>query len=249
MWDLGGKVAIVTGASKGIGAAIAKGLAAAGACVTINFASSPDDADKVVQAIQQAGGQALAIQGDVSSAEDTARVTSGTIDAFGTVDILVNNAAVFAFHALEDIEEEDFHRQFNTNVLGTLLMTQQVLRHVRDAGCIINIGSTGILTPGPNATVYAASKAAIDMMTQSWAEELGPRGIRVNAIRPGATDTQGNRRLGTMSDPHLVKLLVGRTPAGRFGQPEDIAPAAVFLASDEAAWITGAIINVAGGFR
>ena len=171
------------------------------------------------------------------------------ITAFGSLDLLVNNAAVFDFHAIEQITEAAFHQQFNVNVLGALLMTQSALPYLRRGGSIINVSSAGILTPGPGSTIYAGSKAAIDTMTQTWAAELGPRGIRVNGIRPGATETEGNHRLGTMGDIAMVQMLIDRTPAGRFGQPEDIAPTVVFLASDDAGWVTGEIINVAGGYR
>lgn len=247
--DLGGRVAIVTGASKGIGAAIAKGLADAGASVAVNYASSREGAEQTVAAIEMAGGHAIAVQGDVSRADDARRIVDQTVTAFGSLDILVNNAAVFDFHALEKIGDDDFHSQFNVNVLGTLLMTQSALAHLGRGASIVNVGSAGILTPGPGSTVYAASKAAIDTMTQCWAVELGPRGIRVNGIRPGATETEGNHRLGTMSDPAMVQMLIDRTPAGRFGQPGDIAPTVVYLASDDAAWVTGEIVNVAGGYR
>jgi len=247
--NLTGKVALVTGASQGIGAEIARSLAGAGAAVTVNFSTSASAAHKVVADICAYGGRAIAVQGDVSIAADAARLVLETRRAFGRLDVLVNNAAHFTFEPLLDITEAAFHRHFNVNVLGPMLMTQQAVRQFEGGGCVINVGSAGILTPGPNSTLYAASKAALDMMTMVLAKELGPKAIRVNGIRPGATQTEGNERLGTMSDPALVRLLIEKTALRRFGQPSDIAPVVVFLASDDAAWITGEVINVSGGFR
>jgi len=249
MHDLSDKVAIVTGASKGIGAEIARSLARAGAAVTVNYATSQTGAERVVAEVRAAGGQAVAVQGDVSVMADAGRILEETLRTFGRIDILVNNAAYFTFDPLEDITEDDFHRHFNVNVLGSLLMTQGVVKHFTSGGCVINVSSAGILMPGPHSTLYAASKAAIDMMTTVLARELGPRGIRVNGIRPGATETEGNHRLGTMANPDVVRMLVDRTALRRFGQPSDIAPAVVFLASADAAWITGETVNVCGGYR
>lgn len=249
MYDLSGRIAIVTGASKGIGAEIARSMAAAGAAVTVNFVTGKVDAERVVAQIMAAGGRAIAVRGNVALAADVEGLVTQTIAAFGPPDILVNNAATFAFQPLEDIREEDFHAHFNVNVLGALMMAKAVVAHMSDGGCIINIGSAGIQNAAANSTLYATSKAAMDMITLVLAQELGERRIRVNTIRPGATETEGNHRLGTMDNEAVVKMLIGRTAMQRFGQPSDIAPAALFLASDDAAWITGEIIDVSGGYR
>jgi 3-oxoacyl-[acyl-carrier protein] reductase len=248
MNDLHGKVAIVTGASKGIGAGIAKAMATAGACVTVNYATDKEGANRVVEEIARKRGRAIAVQGDVSRAPDAARIVSTTVETFGGLHVLVNNAAYFKFDPLEEITENEFHRHFNINVLGALLMTKEAVRRFGPGACVINIASAGILSPTPNGTLYSATKAALDMVTQVLAKELGPRKIRVNSIWPGATDTEGNRRIGLM-EGDTPRLIAERTALERIGLPSDIAPAAVFLASDDAAWITGAALNVSGGFR
>ena len=248
MNSLRGKVAIVTGASKGIGAGIAKAMAEAGAAVTVNYASSREGAERVVDEIVRAGGRAIMAGGDVSIAADAERIVAETVNAFGALHTLVNNAAFFKFGPIESITEEDFHRHFNVNVLGAILMTQKALKHFAPGASVINIGSAGVLTPTPNSTLYSGTKATLDMITQVWSKELGPHQIRVNTIWPGVTDTEGNRRVGSFDDD-AVRMLTEKTALGRIGHPGDIAPAAVFLASDDAAWITGATLNVSGGFR
>jgi len=247
--NLSDKVAVVTGASKGIGAGIAKALGAAGAAVAVNYATSKEGADRVVAQIAGKGGRAIAVQGDVSKAADMKRLFADTSQAFGPLDILVNNAGVFEAGPIESITEEKFHYFFGTNVLGMVLATQEALKHFRPAGgSIINIGTAGTANPPANTLLYVACKGAVNMITSVLARELGPRKIRVNSINPGGTETEGNHRLGTMTSG-MVQIIVDRTPLGRFGQPEDIAPAAVFLASDDAAWITGEILTVSGGFK
>jgi len=246
--ELLGKVAVVTGSSKGIGAGIARAMAAASAAVTVNYASDRQGAEQVVKEITAQGGKAIAVQGDVSVAGDVRRIIADTVSAFGSLDVLVNNAAYFKYDPLERMTEEDFHRHFNVNVLGALLMTQEAAKHFGARGCVINIGSAGILSPRPHAVLYSATKAAMNMVTQVLAKELGPRQIRVNCIWPGFTDTAGSRRIiGTFSD-ELIRQWTEMTALQRIGLPEDIAPAAVFLASDAAGWITGSMLNVSGGF-
>ena len=246
---LTGKVAVVTGASKGIGAAIARSLAAEGAAVVVNYASSRAGADKVVAAIAAAGGKAKAVQGDVAKAADVKRLFVETLEAFGAPDILVNNAGVFHFFPLEDLTEAEFHRQFDTNVLGTLLATREAAKHFGDkGGSIINIGSVASDRPPAGAVVYAATKGAVDTLTDALAAELGPRKIRVNAILPGGVETEGTHAMG-MIGSDFEKQIVADTPLGRIGQPDDIAKVAVFLASDEAGWITGERLAASGGYR
>ena len=249
MSSLNGKVAIVTGASKGIGAAIAKGLAAAGAAVVVNYASSREGAEHVVGAIEAAGGRAVAVKGDVALAADVRGLFEAAKVSFGGVDILVNNAGVFQFEPLEAVTEAEFHREFDTNVLGVVLAIQEAVKHFGpDGGSIINISSVASFNPQPNSLVYAATKAAVDSITLSTARELGSRHIRVNAIAPGGVDTEGLQRVGIVGSEH-EKALVAITPLGRFGQPEDVAKVAVFLASDEAGWVTGERIVASGGWR
>ncbi|HTV31272.1 MAG TPA: glucose 1-dehydrogenase [Xanthobacteraceae bacterium] len=249
MNSLNGKVAIVTGASKGIGAAIARGLAAAGTSVAVNFASDQEGAHRTTNAISNLGGRAIAVRGNVADAADVARLFTEATEAFGAPSILVNNAGLFKFEALADITEAEFHRQFDTNVLGILLTAQQALKHFpRSGGSIINISSIASIGAVPNSSIYSATKAAVDQITRSLARELGPRNIRVNTVAPGHTDTEGLRSAG-IEGGELEKMLVAGTPLGRVGKPDDIVPSVVFLASDEAAWITGERIAPAGGLR
>jgi len=246
---LTGKVAVVTGASKGIGASIAKQLAADGASVVVNYASSKAGADKVVADIVAQGGNAVAVQGDVSKKADIDRLFNETKSAFGKVDILVNNAGVYEFAPLEQITEEHFHRQFNLNVLGLLLTTQAALNLFPASGAsVINISSLVSTLAPATGTVYSATKGAVDTITGSLSKELGPRNIRVNAIRPGLVETDGTVVSGfTRGDFH--DQYVKNAPLGRIGQPQDIASAASFLASDDSSWITGETLLVSGGHR
>jgi 3-oxoacyl-[acyl-carrier protein] reductase len=249
MSKLKDKVAIVTGASKGIGASIAKHLAAEGAAVVVNYASSKTDADRVVGEITRDGGQAVAVQADLAKPADVTRLFAEAKRAFGRVDVLVNNAGVYEFSPLEDVTEEHFHKQFDLNVLGVLLASKEAAAHFEGkGGSIVNISSgASTLTP-PNASVYSATKAAVDAVTRSLAKELGPRNIRVNAINPGMVETEGVRAAG-IDESDFRKEIEARTPLGRIGQPRDIAPAAVFLASDDARWITGETLLVGGGLH
>jgi 3-oxoacyl-[acyl-carrier protein] reductase len=246
---LNGKVAVVTGASKGIGAGIAKQFAAEGAAVVVNYASSKTDADNVVDEITKRGGTAVAIQGNVAKKTEVEQLFTAADKSFGKIDILVNNAGVYEFVPLEEVTEEQFHRHFETNVLGMLLVTQEALKHFGSAGgSIINIGSlASVLTP-PTAVVYNATKGAVDAITRTLAKELGPRKIRVNAIRPGMVITDGVIAAG-FHESDFRKTLESQTPLGRIGQPDDIAPAAVFFASDDSKWITGETLLIAGGLR
>jgi 3-oxoacyl-[acyl-carrier protein] reductase len=249
MSKLTGKVAVVTGASKGIGAGIAKGLAAAGAVVVVNYASSKDGADRVVAEISNSGGRAIAVQGDVSKAKDVQRLFAETEKAFGSLDVLVNNAGVFQFDPLESVTEEEFHREFNTNVLGLLLATQEAARHFgSEGGSVINIGSIASSSTPPMSVVYSATKSAVDAVTRVLAKELGGRRIRVNSINPSGIETEGTHRLGIMRDDSK-KQLAAQTPLGRVGQPEDIASIAVFLASPDSGWLTGETLTASGGYR
>jgi 3-oxoacyl-[acyl-carrier protein] reductase len=249
MSELTGKVAIVTGASKGIGAGIAKGLGVAGAAVVVNYASSKEGADLVVAEITRNGGKAIAIQGDVSKAPDVQRLFSETKKAFGSLDVLVNNAGIFQFDPLESVTEDEFHREFNTNVLGLILTTQEAVKHFGpEGGSVINIGSVVSSMTPPMSVVYTATKGAVDAITRVLAKELGPRKIRVNSINPGGVETEGVHRIGLMGSDQQ-KQMVEQTPLGRIGQAEDIAPVAVFLASANSAWLTGETIAVSGGLR
>jgi 3-oxoacyl-[acyl-carrier protein] reductase len=246
---LDGKVAVVTGASKGIGAGIAKQFAAEGASVVVNYASAKQDADRVVDEISKRGGKAVAIQGNVANKAEVERLFAETEKAFGKVDILVNNAGVYEFVPLEEATEEQFHRMFNVNVLGMLLATQEALKHFNsDGGSIINIGSLASSLTPPTAVVYNATKGAVDAITRTLAKELGPRKIRVNAVNPGMVVTEG-AVAGGFTEGDFRKMLESQTPLGRIGQTEDIAPAAVFFASDDSAWITGETLLIAGGLR
>jgi 3-oxoacyl-[acyl-carrier protein] reductase len=249
MGQLTGKVAVVTGASKGIGAGIAKGLAAAGAAVTVNYSSSKEDADRVVAEITGNGGRAIAVQADVSKAADVRRLFEETERALGSLDVLVNNAGVYRFAPLEDVTEQEFHREFNTNVLGMILSTQEaVKRFGPEGGSVINVGSAASATTPAATVVYTATKGAVDAITHVLAKELGPRGIRVNSINPGGVETEGTRAIG-MPESDFGKQLVAQTPLGRMGQPRDIAPVAVFLASEDSSWLTGEILLASGGLR
>jgi len=246
---LKGKVAVVTGASKGIGASIAKHLAAAGAFVVVNYASSKEGADKVVAEIENNGGKAIALQADISQKADIERLFAETNKTIGRVDIWVNNAGIYEFLPLEEISEEHFHRHFNLNVLGPLLATQEAAKHFgTNGGSVINISSLVSTKPLPNAAVYSASQGDVDTVTRNLAVELGSRKIRVNAIRPGMIETEGAAASGvTQPGSEFRTYVEANTPLGRIGQPEDIGPAAVFLASDDSAWITGETWLVAGG--
>lgn len=247
---LANKVAVVTGASKGIGAAIAKQLAAEGAAVVVNYSSSKAGADQVITDITAAGGKAIAVQANVAQQADIARLFDETIKAYGRVDVLVNNAGIYEFAPIEAVTEEHFHKQFNLNVLGLILTTQEAVKHFGDkGGSVINISSlvSGTFAPATGA-VYSATKAAVDAVTRSLSKELGPRKIRVNAINPGMVETEGLHAVG-FAEGEFRTYIEGQTPLGRIGQVQDIAPAAVFFASDDSAWITGEALYIAGGLR
>jgi len=246
---LSGRVAVVTGASKGIGAAIAVHLAAEGAAVVVNYASSKAGAERVVAAITGRGGRAVAVQADLARKADIQRLFAETRAAFGRLDVLVNNAGVYEFAPLEDVTAEQFHRLFDLNVLGLLLATQEAVRHFGpEGGSVINISSVVATAAPANASVYSATKAAVDAVTRSLAKELGPRKVRVNAINPGMVETEGTHAQGIPSSD-LRKQVEAQTPLGRIGQPGDIGPAAAFLASTDSGWITGETIHIAGGYR
>jgi 3-oxoacyl-[acyl-carrier protein] reductase len=249
MSKLKDKVAIVTGASKGIGASIAKHLADEGAAVVVNYASSKEGADRVVAEITSNGGKAIAVQANVAKQAEIDRLFSETKEAFGRLDILVNNAGIYEFSPLEGVTEEHFHRQFDLNVLGLILASKEAVRHFDSAGgSIINISSSASTLTLPNTSVYSATKAAVDAVTRSLAKELGPRNIRVNSINPGMVETEGVHAAG-FAESDFRKQVEAQTPLGRIGQTQDIAPAAVFLASRDAAWITGETLLIAGGLR
>ena len=248
MNKLKNKVAVVTGASKGIGASIAKHFAADGAKVVVNYASSKEGADRVVKEITDNGGIAISVQADVSKEADVARLFEETNKAFGTLDILVNNAVYQGYAPIEQVSIEIFRQSFNVNVLGAILTIQAALKLFGDkGGNIINISSGASKMPLPAASMYSASKAALDAVTVSLSKELGAKNIRVNSILPGATETEGAASAGVTAGSEYEKMFIANTPLGRRGQPEDIAKAAVFLASDDAAWITGEQISVSGG--
>jgi 3-oxoacyl-[acyl-carrier protein] reductase len=248
MSKLNGKVAVVTGASKGIGAGIAKALAAEGASVVVNYSSSKDGADAVVDAITSAGGKAVAVQGDVSKEKDAKGLVDAAVSEFGQLDVLVNNSGVYAFSAIEDVSEEEYRRQFDVNVLGPLLTTKAAVPHLKDGASVINISSNITSVLVPQSAIYSGTKGALDAVTGVLANELAPRGIRVNAILPGYTETEGTGSAG-ISGTDFVDQIVAQTPLARAGTPDDIAKVAVFLASDEAGWLTGEKINASGGLR
>jgi len=246
---LAGKVAIVTGASKGIGAAIAARFAAEGAAVVVDFNSSKAGADRVVGDITSVGGQAVAVHADVRKEADVRRLFAEADKTFGALDILVNNAGFFEFLPLEDVTNEHFRTQFDLNVLGTILATREALKYFGPAGgCIVNISSVTATWTPPGASVYSATKAAVNALTQSLAKELGPRRIRVNAISPGMVETEGLYAAG-IAESDFRRQHESQVPLGRIGQPQDIAPAAVYLASADAAWVTGETLTIAGGIR
>jgi 3-oxoacyl-[acyl-carrier protein] reductase len=248
MSKLQGKVAVVTGASKGIGAAIAKALGAEGASVVVNYASSKTGADTVVGEIAAAGGKAVAVKGDVSKAADAQGVIDAAIQNYGRLDILVNNSGVYEFAPLEAITEDQFHRMFNVNVLGAILTTQAAAKHIGEGGSIVNIGSAvSRLTPA-NSAVYTGTKGALDAITGVLARELGPRKIRVNTINPGMVETEGTQA-GGMLGSDFEKELIAQAPLGRTGKVSDIASIAVFLASDDSGWLTGEQLLASGGLR
>jgi 3-oxoacyl-[acyl-carrier protein] reductase len=248
MSKLKGKVAVVTGASKGIGAAIAKSLAGAGAAVVVNYASSKAGADAVVAAIAAAGGKAVAVRGDVSKAADAKAIVDAAIKHFGKLDVLVNNSGVYEFAPLEDITEEHFNKQFNVNVLGLLLTTQAAAKHLGEGASIINIGSLVTRIVPPGSSVYTATKGAVDAITGVLSRELGPRKIRVNAVNPGIVETEGTHTAGFIGS-EFESNAVTNTPLGRIGQPDDIASIVTFLASDDSAWLTGEHLFAGGGLR
>ncbi|HJP62422.1 MAG TPA: glucose 1-dehydrogenase [Mucilaginibacter sp.] len=249
MKKLENKVAVVTGASKGIGAGIAKDLAAAGASVVVNYASAKEGAEKVVAEIISNGGKAVAVQGDVSNSADIERLFAEATKAFGTVDILVNNAGIYKFVGIEEVNEEEFHRQFNTNVLGLLLATKAAVKNFgENGGSVINIGSVVTRITPPGSSIYTATKGAVDSITQVLSKELGSRKIRVNSINPGMVETEGTHTAGFIGSD-FQKETEKTAPLGRIGQPDDIAPLVVFLASDDSRWLTGETLLASGGVR
>lgn len=246
---LDGKVAVVTGASKGIGAGIALHLAAEGAAVVVNYSSSREGADRVVGEITGNGGKAIAVQANLAKEADVRRLFAETKKTFGKLDILVNNAGVYDFQPLEKITADHFHRMFDLNVLGLILASQEAAKLFGPSGgSIINISSVAGISPPPTGSVYSATKAAVDAVTKSLSKELGPRKIRVNSINPGMVDTEGFRTAG-IDESEFRKLIESQTPLGRIGVPADIAPAAVFFASDDSRWLSGETLVIAGGFR
>lgn len=248
MSKLQGKVALVTGASKGIGAAIAKELGSHGAAVAVNYSGSKDAAEKVVADIKKAGGKAIAVQANVADPDSIGPLINTVVKTFGPIDILVNNAGIYEFGPLETITPDHFHRQFNINVLGLLLVTKAAVAHFNPAGgSIINISSV-VADGAPNASVYSATKGAVDTITASLAQELGPKNIRVNSLNPGLVETEGTHAAGVLGTD-FEKNAAARTPLGRIGQPRDIATAAALLASDDSGWINGQAIHAAGGAR
>lgn len=248
MSKLSGKVAVVTGASKGIGAAIAKAFAAEGASVVVNYASSRADAEAIVEAIGAEGGKAVAVQGDVTRVADAKKIIDAAITNYGRLDVVVNNSGVYEFAPVEQITEEQFHRQFNINVLGLLLITQAAIPHLGEGSSIINIGSGVTRITPPFSAVYSGTKGAVDAITGVFAREFGAKKIRVNSLNPGMVETEGAHTAGFIGSD-FQKQLEATTPLGRIGQPKDIASVAVFLASDDSAWLTGEQLLASGGMR
>jgi 3-oxoacyl-[acyl-carrier protein] reductase len=249
MGNLKNKVAVVTGASKGIGAAIAQKLGEQGAKVVVNYARDKAGADRVVGKIKQSGNQAISVQADVSRPEEIKKLFAETTKSFGDVDILVNNAGVYEFRPLEAVDEAHIRKHFDLNVLGLLLTTKEAVAHMNgQGGSIINVSSVASKTPGPNGSVYSATKGAVDVISRALAVELGPKKIRVNSLSPGATGTEGASEL-LQGNSDFAKFAIQRTPLGRIGTVEDIASAALFLASDDSGWITGEELLVGGGIR
>jgi len=248
MSKLAGKVAVVTGASKGIGAAVAKALAAEGASVVVNYASSKAGAEAVVAAIAAAGGKALTVRGDVSKAADAGGIIDAAVKAYGRLDILVNNSGVYEFSPIEGVTEAQFHQMFDVNVLGVLLTTQAAVKHLGEGASVINISSAVTSVLPPQSAVYTGTKGAVDAITGVLAAELGPRKIRVNAINPGIVETEGTHTAGFIGSD-FEAAFVAQTPLGRVGQPSDIADIAVFLASDDSRWLTGEKLVASGGLR
>lgn len=245
---LAGKVAVVTGASKGIGASIAQHLAAEGAAVVVNYASSESGADRVVADIEKKGGKAVAVQADLSKPAEVQRLFADTKKAYGKVDILVNNAGIYQFAPLEEVTPDHFHKQFDLNVLGLILATQEAAKLMPEGGSVINISSVVATYTPPNTAVYSATKAAVDAITKSLSKELGPRKIRVNSVNPGMVETEGTAAAG-ITESDMRRQTEVSTPLGRIGQPQDIAPVVVFLASPDSGWITGEALFVSGGVR
>jgi 3-oxoacyl-[acyl-carrier protein] reductase len=248
MSKLTGKVAVITGASKGIGAAIAKAFASEGASVVVNYSSSRDGADAVVKEITESGGKAVAVRGDVTKQADTQAIVNAAIENYGKLDIVVNNSGVYEFAPVEAITEEQFHRQFNTNVLGLLLVTQAAIKHLGEGSSIINIGSAVTRITPPASAVYTGTKGAVDAITGVFSREFGEKKIRVNSINPGMIETEGAHAAGFIGS-EFQQAAVAQTPLGRIGQPDDIASVAVFLASDDSAWLTGEQLTASGGLR
>jgi 3-oxoacyl-[acyl-carrier protein] reductase len=246
---LAGKVAVVTGASKGIGAAIARQLADEGASVVVNYASSKEGAERVVAEITRKGGKAVAVQANVARQADIQRLFAETQKAFGRLDVLINNAGIYEFLPLAEVTPEHFHKLFDLNVLGLILATQEAVKHFGpDGGSIVNVSSVVSTYGVPNGSVYSATKAAVDAVTRSLAKELGPRKIRVNSINPGMVETEGLQASG-VEESELRRQMESQTPLGRIGRPQDIAPAAVYFASPDSAWVTGETLYLSGGFR
>jgi 3-oxoacyl-[acyl-carrier protein] reductase len=243
-----GKVALVTGASKGIGAGIAKALAAQGASVVVNYASARADADQVVAAITAAGGEAIAAGGNVSKAADAKAIVNAAVETYGRLDILVNNAGVYDFAGIDEISEAHFHKHFDVNVLGLLLVTQAAAKHIGEGGSIVNIGSVVSRVTPPGMAVYNATKGAVDAITSTLAKELGSRKIRVNSVNPGMVATEGARAIGVIGSD-LEAQMIAQTPLGRIARPDDIADIVTFLASDDARWLTGESLLASGGMR
>jgi 3-oxoacyl-[acyl-carrier protein] reductase len=246
---LTGKVAVVTGASKGIGASIAKHLAAEGAAVVVNYSSSREGADRVVAEIKSKGGKAVAVQANLAKADDVRRLFAETKKAFGRLDVLINNAGVYEFAPLEQVTPEHFHKQFDVNVLGLLLASQEAAKLFGpEGGSIVNVSSVAARSAPPTTSVYSGTKAAVDAITRSLSQELGPRKIRVNSVNPGMVETEGVHSAG-IAESDFRKQIEAQTPLGRIGQPQDVAPLAVFLASGDSSWITGETFHVSGGLR